>query len=108
MEERQQRGVVIADTLQQLRTELVDVLNPSEAAYSLYGFGIISCSERNAATLECVDKRQRSNELVKNLIKKLKENPHWFKDACKALDNTEARLVVEKLRGKNCDIFVYS
>ena len=97
---------MIAETLQQLITELVDVLNPSEAAYSLYGFGIISDSERNAATFECVDKRQRSSELIKNLVKKLRENPHWFRDACKALDNTGARLVVDKLRGMNRDICI--
>lgn len=99
MEERRSRGVAIADTLQQLITELVDTINPSEAAYSLYGFGIISGSERNAATLESINRKQRSNALIKNLIIKLKENPHWFKDACKALENTGARSVVEKLRG---------
>lgn len=99
MEERHSRGVAIADTLQQLITELVDTINPSEAAYSLYGFGIISGSERNLATMESVDREQRSNALIKNLIKKLKENPHWFKDACKALENTGARSIVEKLQG---------
>ncbi len=103
MEERRSRGVAIADTLQQLITELVDTINPSEAAYSLYGFGIISGSERNAATMESVDKKQRSNTLIKNLIIKLKENPHWFKDACKALENTGAQSVVEKLRGSTTE-----
>ena len=99
MEERQYRGMTIANTLQQLITELVDTINPSEAAYSLYGFGIISESERNAATLETVDRKQRSNVMIKNLIKKLKDKPHWFKDACKALENTGSQFVVEKLQG---------
>lgn len=99
MEQRRSRGVAIADILQQLITELVDTINPSEAAYSLYGFGIISVSERNAATMESIDRKERSNALIKNLIIKLKENPHWFKDACKALENTGTQPVVEKLRG---------
>lgn len=102
MEERRSRGVAIADTLQQLITELVDTINPSEAAYSLYGFGIISRSERDDASAESINRKQRSNVLIKNLIKKLKENPHWFKDACKALENTGARSIVEKLQGMCC------
>lgn len=100
MEERRSRGVAIAETLQQLITELVDTINPTEAACSLYGVGIISGSERDHVTTESIDRKQRSNALIKNLIKKLKENPHWFKDACKALENTPGtRSIVEKLRG---------
>lgn len=99
MEERRSRGVAIADTLQELITELVDAINPTEAACSLYGVGIISGSERDLTIKESINRKERSNALVKNLIVKLKENPHWFKDACKALENTGARSVVEKLRG---------
>ena len=99
MEERQYRGVAIANALQQLITQLVDTINPSEAACRLYGFGIISKSECDVSTLETASKQQRSKNLMKNLIKKLKESPHWFDDACKALENAGARSIIEKLQG---------
>lgn len=98
-EERHFRGVIIADTLQQQITTLVAAINPSETACRLYGFGIISKSERDAATLETTSKEQRSRDLMKNIIKKLKENPHWFDDACKALENAVVRSVILKLQG---------
>ena len=98
-EEREYRGETIADVLERLRDELVEVVNPSEAACCLYGFGIIEDSERNAATTETDDKEQRSHDLITALIAKLIENPHWFKDACKGLENSLAHPVIEKLQG---------
>ena len=98
-EERQYKGVVVADTLQQWMTDLEDSINPVEAACCLYGFGIISNSERNAATMETVCRKQRSNQLMMNLISKLKVNPHWFEDACKALENTGAHPIIDEVRG---------
>ena len=74
-------------------------INPSETACRLYGFGIISKSERDIATLETASKEQRSRDLMKNVIKKLKENPHWFDDACKALENEAVRSVIHKIQG---------
>lgn len=99
MEERQYRGVAVADAVQQQIANLVAAIDPSEAACRLYGFGIISKSERDVATLDTTSKEQRSRCLMKNLVKKLKENPHWFDDVCKALENAAERSVIQKLQG---------
>ena len=101
-EEKEYRGQVIADTLEEMTDELVEVIDPSEAACCLYGFGIITDGERNAATTETDSKDERSHDLIVALVAKLAENPHWFNDACKGLENTQAHSIVEKLRGDRC------
>ena len=91
--------MAIAETLQEMSGELVDAIDPSETACHLFGYGIISIDECNAATLEATCKKQRSTDLILILIRKLKKEPLWLKDACKALDNTGAHSVVERLQG---------
>ena len=74
-------------------------INPSEAACRLYGFGIINEGQRNSATLEAVSREQRSMDLITILVRELKDNFHWFDDACKALENSGAQNIVEHLQG---------
>ena len=95
---KQHAGSVIADAIQRQMVTLVEQLDPEEAARQLFGVGIINASDVENATNRAQDRDHRASRLVLLLIRKLRGNPHWFEEACVALDRAGVP-DVQEIRG---------
>ena len=66
-------------------TTLVKDMDPDKAAGFLYESGVIDDSQHESATNRFVDRADRSQTLLTQLIRKLMSNPQWCTKAVVAL-----------------------
>lgn len=78
-------GPVVAQVLQHHHHALVKEIDPNEVAICLFRLGIIDDDEIESATNKHNSRRNRSNDLLLCLIRKLRSNPVWGNDAVVAL-----------------------
>ena len=95
---KQHAGSVIADAIQRQMVTLMEQVDPEEVARQLFGVGIISSNDMENATNRAQDRDYRANKLILLLIRKLRGNPHWFDEACVALDKAGVP-AVQEVRG---------
>lgn len=95
---KQNAGSVIADAIQRQMVTLMEQVDPEEVARQLFGVGIINVNDLENATNRTQDRDYRSNRLILLLIRKLRGNPHWFDEACVALDKAGVP-AVQEVRG---------
>ena len=95
---KQHAGSVIADAIQRQMVTLVEQIDPEEVARHLFGVGIISANDLENATNRAQDRDHRASRLILILIRKLRGNPHWFDEACVALDKAGVP-AVQEVRG---------
>lgn len=95
---KQHAGSVIADAIQRQMVTLMKQVDPEEVARQLFGVGIISAKDMENATNKAQDREHRANKLILLLIWKLRGNPHWFDEACVALDKAGVP-AVQEVRG---------
>ena len=79
------KGNIIEEILQSNYPAMIEQMSPESTAECLYGFAIINHDECESAMLDKIPKSDRSRKLLLLLIKKLRWNPHWCKDAIVAL-----------------------
>lgn len=92
---KQHAGSVIADAIQRQMEILKEQIDPEEVARQLFGVGIIGSSDMENATNKARDKEDRASKLLLLLVRKLRGNPHWFEEACVALDKAGVTAVQE-------------
>lgn len=95
---KQHAGSVIADAIQRQMEILKEQIDPEEVARQLFGVGIIGSSDMENATNKARDKEDRASKLLLLLVRKLRGNPHWFEEACVALDKAGVT-AVQEVRG---------
>ena len=95
---KQHAGSVIADAIQRQLEILKEQIDPEEVARQLFGVGIIESSDMENAANKARDKEDRASKLLLLLVWKLRGNPHWFEEACVALDKAGVT-AVQEVRG---------
>lgn len=95
---KQHAGSIIADAIQRQLKTLLEQVDPEEVATQLFGVGIISKIDLENASNRTRDRGDRANRLILLLIGKLRGNPHWFDEACIALDKAGVP-AVQEVRG---------
>ena len=87
-------------------TTLVDNIDPDKVARHLYESGIIDYNQHEAATNRSTERVDRSDALLRQLIRKLKANPQWCGTAIVALERAgvNVTLVVEDLKREGISV----
>lgn len=98
-QQKQEKGEVISKVLREFYVTLTEVVDPGKASSHLYQSGIFDEDESESAARQAVPRKQRSEELVRLLIRKVRSHPDWFPKACVALDKAGAQSVVQEIRG---------
>ena len=78
-------GPVVAQVLQHHHHTLIKEIDPNEVASCLFKFGIIGDDEMESATNKHNSRKNRSNDLMLYLIRKLRSNQGWGNDTVVAL-----------------------
>ena len=89
---RGDEGNIIYEVFQQNYSQLLDEIDPEEAARHLYGAKIINDSEHELAMEHSTSRRDRSSSLLLKLFRKLRANPQLCGITIVALRNAGTKM----------------